>query len=217
MNERLEELKRAIVEGEDDIAREIANAALIDGLVPLDLINQAIVPGIQEVGKLWNDSKYFLPDVILSAGAFQAALDIVEPKLAEGAGKTGVKILFGVVSGDMHDLGKTIVIAMLKGAGFDVIDLGVDVAVQTFVEKARELKPDIICLGAYMTTTMLSMKDVIDALHESGLRGRIKVIIGGVPTSQQFCDEIGSDAWGEDALDAVDKVKQLMGVNNGSI
>ena len=117
----------------------------------------------------------------------------------------------GVVAGDMHDLGKSIVIAMLTGAGFEVIDLGVDVPTETFIEKISELKPDIMGVGCYMTTTMLELKAMITFLEDNGLRDRVKIMIGGVPTTQEFADEIGADAWGKDALDAVDKAKKLMG------
>lgn len=215
MSNILEELKLAIVEGDDEAAPEKAQAALAAGLAPVDVMQQAVVAGIEEAGRLWSENKYFLPDVILSAGAFKAAAAVIQPKLSAGSGPKSGKILLGVVAGDMHDLGKTIVIAMLAGAGFEVIDLGVDVPVKTFVDKVAELKPDIVGLGAYMTTTMLLMKDIIDGLQAAGLRDQIKVMVGGVPTSQQYADEIGADAWGKDALDAVAKARQLMSVEVG--
>ena len=142
-------------------------------------MQQAVVAGIEEAGRLWSENKYFLPDVILSAGAFKAAAEIIQPELVDSSGQNLGRIVLGVVAGDMHDLGKTIVIAMLAGAGFEVIDLGVDVSVQTFVDKVRELEPDILGLGAYMTTTMLLMKDVIEGLETAGLRDQVKVLIGG--------------------------------------
>ena len=147
MSKTLEELKLAIVEGDDEVAPEKAQAALAEGVAPVDIMQQAVVAGIEEAGRLWADNKYFLPDVILSAGAFKAAAEIIQPKLAEARGPSKGRILLGVVQGDMHDLGKTIVIAMLAGGGFEVIDLGVDVPVQTFVDKVAELKPDIVGLG----------------------------------------------------------------------
>lgn len=212
MTGTLDELKRAIVEGDDDVALDKARDSLGEGIDPLEVLNQAIVPGIEEAGRLWDDNRYFLPDVILSAGAFKAALGMVEPHLAAGVGGRAGRIVLGVVEGDMHDLGKTLVIAMLSGAGFEVVDLGIDVPVQTFLDKVRDLGPDIVGLGAYMTTTMLLMKDVIEGLSANGLRDRVKVMVGGVPTSQEFADEIGADAWGKDALDAVAKARQLMEV-----
>jgi len=210
MSETLKELKLAIVEGDDDLALAKAKAALAEGLEPVKVLNKAIVPGIEKAGKLWNDNRYFLPDVILSAGAFKAALSQVEPLLKSKEGGKAGRILLGVVEGDMHDLGKIIVVAMLSGAGFEVIDLGVDVPVQTFVDKAKELKPDIVGLGAYMSTTILLMKDVIAGLKAAGVPA--KVLIGGVPATQEFADEIGADAWGKDALDAVDKARRLVEV-----
>jgi len=210
MSETLKELKLAIVEGDDDLALAKAKAALAEGLEPVKVLNKAIVPGIEKAGKLWNDNRYFLPDVILSAGAFKAALSQVEPLLKSKEGGKAGRILLGVVEGDMHDLGKIIVVAMLSGAGFEVIDLGVDVPVQTFVDKAKELKPDIVGLGAYMSTTILLMKDVIAGLKAAGVPA--KGLIGGVPATQEFADEIGADAWGKDALDAVDKARRLVEV-----
>jgi 5-methyltetrahydrofolate--homocysteine methyltransferase len=210
MSQVLEDLKQAIVEGEDDEAVAGVEAALAEGIAALEVLDQAVVAGIEEAGRLWNDNRYFLPDVILSAGAFQEALEVLEPHL-KGQDCQGIgRILFGVVEGDMHDLGKNIVTALLTGAGFEIVDLGVNVPVQTFVEKTQELTPDIIGLGAYMTTTMLLMRDVIDGLSANGLRDQVKIMIGGVPTSHEFAEEIGADAWGKDALDAVAKARELV-------
>ena len=212
MSNTLEELKQAIVEGEDDDAIDKTNAALDLGIAPMDILNQAAVSGIQEAGQLWNENRFFLPDIVLSAGAFRAVLDIVEPLLSDSAFQDAVRILIGTVEGDMHDLGKNIVITMLRGAGFKVIDLGVDVPTQTFVEKIQELEPEILGLGAYMTTTMLVAKEILEALDANNLREKVKVIVGGIPMTQNFADEIGAEAWGKDALDAVDKVKRLLEV-----
>lgn len=210
MTVTLKELKLAIVQGDDEVASQKAEEALREGLSPITVMDEAVVAGIQEAGRLWSENKYFLPDVILSAGAFKAAMTVLQPKLSQASGAKSGRIVIGVVEGDMHDLGKAIVTAMLTGAGFEVIDLGVDVPMRTFIEKTRELKPDILGLGAYMTTTMLQMKDIIEELQAAGLRKQVKVMVGGVPTSEQFAQEIGADAWGKDALDAVIKAQQLM-------
>jgi len=211
MSEALQKLKRAVIEGEDDTAAMAAKQALQEGAKALDIVSTAIVPGIQAAGQLWKDNKYFLPDVVMAAEAFNAAMAVVQPKLAaEGAKKTG-KVLIGTVAGDMHTLGKSIVIAMLQGAGFEVTDLGVDVPSKTFIDKTAELKPDILGAGCYMSTTMLEMKDIIAGLKAKGIRGKVKVMVGGVPTSQEFADEVGADAWGKDALDATAKALQLVG------
>ena len=212
MSETLEKVKQAIVDGDDDMAVEHTDHALQEGVNPVEIVKQAIVPGIERTGELWKDNVYFMPDVVLSIEAFKVAMSMVEPKLSEiETDKTG-RFMMGVVAGDMHDLGKSIVIAMLTGAGFEVIDLGVDVPTEVFIEKAQSLNPDIMGVGCYMTTTMLELKDVMRELKEHGLRDKLKVMIGGVPTTQTFADEIGADAWGKDALDAVEKAKKLMGV-----
>jgi len=212
MSKILEELRQSIIEGDDEDALNFVKVALEQGVEPVVILNNSIISGINEAGRLWNENRYFLPDVILSAGAFRAALDVVEPQLTKKRNHGSKRILLGVVAGDMHDLGKTIVIAMLSGSGFEVIDLGVDVSLQTFIDKTKELEPDIIGLGAYMTTTMLLMKDIIDSLVENNLRDKVKVLVGGVPTSQKFADEIGADGWGKDALESVGKAKELAGV-----
>ena len=212
MSETLEKVKQAIVDGDDDMAIEQTEHALQEGVNPVEIVKQAIVPGIARTGELWKDNVYFMPDVVLSIEAFKVAMSVVEPKLSEiETDKTG-RFMMGVVAGDMHDLGKSIVIAMLTGAGFEVIDLGVDVPTEVFIEKAQSLNPDIMGVGCYMTTTMLELKDVMRELKEHGLRDKLKVMIGGVPTTQTFADEVGADAWGKDALDAVEKAKKLMGV-----
>jgi len=211
MSAILEAVKQTIVDGDDDGAVTQIEQALMEGMDPVKVLKQAIVPGIERAGELWHDNVYFMPDVVLSAEAFKAAMKTVEPHLAgREITKLGT-VIMGVVAGDMHDLGKSIVIAMLTGAGFEVIDLGVDVPTETFIEKISELKPDIMGVGCYMTTTMLELKAMITFLEDNGLRDTVKIMIGGVPTTQQFADEIGADAWGKDALDAVDKAKKLMG------
>ena len=212
MSETLEQIKQAIVDGDDDIAAEQTERALEEGVNPADIVKQAIVPAIEQTGQLWKDNVYFLPDVVLSTEAFKMAMEVVESKLSDATTEKTGRFVMGVVAGDMHDLGKSIVIAMLTGAGFEVIDLGVDVPTEVFIEKAQSLNPDILGVGCYMTTTMLELKDVMRLLGEKGLRNKLKVMIGGVPTTQTFADEVGADAWGKDALDAVEKAKNLMGV-----
>jgi corrinoid protein of di/trimethylamine methyltransferase len=201
MSAIVETVKQTIVDGDDDGAVAQIEKALMEGIDPVKVLKQAIVPGIERAGELWHDNVYFMPDVVLSAEAFKAAMKAVEPHLAgREITKLGT-VIMGVVAGDMHDLGKSIVIAMLTGAGFEVIDLGVDVPTETFIGKIGELKPDIMGVGCYMTTTMLELKAMITFLKDNGLRDKVKIMIGGVPTTQQFADEIGADAWGKDALE----------------
>lgn len=209
--ELLEVLKTAIVEGDDILAADKAREALTRGIDPRRMVSEAILAGIQRTGELWQANQYFLPDVILSAEAFKAAMNLVEPLLrSDRAGAPTRRFVIGTVKGDMHDLGKSLVSAMLEAEGFEVVDLGVDVPLATFVSKAREVNADVVGLGAYMTTTMQQMREIIRAFSEAGLRERVKIMIGGVPTSQEFADELGADAWGKDALDAAQKASALV-------
>jgi corrinoid protein of di/trimethylamine methyltransferase len=206
----LEQVKQAIIDGDEDAAQAHAGDALLQGINPLAVVKEAIVPGIERTGELWKENVYFMPDVVLSTEAFKAAMNVVAPQLAALTADSRGRYVMGVVAGDMHDLGKNIVAAMLTGAGFEVIDLGVDVPTPTFIEKVKELKPDILGVGCYMTTTMLELRGVMKGLSDNGLRGSLKVMVGGVPTTQSFADEVGADAWGKDALDAVEKARWLM-------
>ncbi len=202
----------AVVEGEEEEAARLAGQALAADLPPLDILQKGMVAGIVKTGELWRANEYFLPDVILAADAFKAGMVPLEPLLRQGTGGHGnAKFVIGVVAGDMHDLGKSLVTAMLQSAGFEVVDLGIDVPSEKFIEAVREHKPDIVGMGAYMTTTMLEMKTIIAELESQGLRDGVKVMVGGVPTSQEFADEVGADAWGKDALDAMHKALELAG------
>lgn len=209
MPETLQALKKAVLEGEDDLALSLVRQSLQEGSPPLRIVSQAVVPGIQEAGELWKKNVYFQSDVIMSVEAFRVAMEVVEPLLTAIDTGQARKVLIGTVAGDMHNLGKMIVVAMLRGAGFSVTDLGEDVPTATFIESVKKLQPDILGLGCYMTTTMLEMKEVLKVLKDSGLRDSVKVLVGGVPTSQKFADEIGADGLGKDALDAVEKARQL--------
>lgn len=211
MDEQLYQvISKAVMEGEEEEAVRRVNEALEAGLPPLEIMQRGIVDGIDKTGERWKANEYFLPDVILAADALKAAMVLLKPHLTEEESLAkGRKVVIGVVQGDVHDLGKSLVIAMLTSAGFEVIDLGIDVPLRQFIEAAREDQPDIMGLGAYMTTTMLQMKDIIAELEKQGLRRNLRVMVGGVPTSQEFADEIGADAWGKDALDALDKALEL--------
>jgi len=209
----LEDLKRAVLEGDDDIAANLAKKALSEGIVPLKIVNEAIIPGIQDAGELWKRNEYFHTDIILCAEAFRMAMEVIEPKLSSGEIGTSGKVIIGTVAGDMHNLGKIMVNATLRGGGFEVIDLGEDVSQDLFIQKVKELNPNILGLGCYMSTTMLEIGEIIKRLENEGLRSKVKVLIGGVPCTQEFADEIGADAWGKDAFDSVEKAKKLMGVS----
>ncbi len=216
MSDKYAAILKAIVDGEDVMAADLVKAALAEELPALEILNQGVVAGITKTGELWKANQYFLPDVILSADAFKAAMLPLEPKLKEGAqGKKAHKFVIGVVQGDMHNLGKSLVIALLQSAGFEVIDLGIDVSKEKFIQAVREHQPAILGLGAYMSTTMLEMKDIIAELDKQGLRKGLKVMVGGVPTSQEFAEEVGADAWGKDAMVSMEKALKLVGDQNG--
>jgi corrinoid protein of di/trimethylamine methyltransferase len=207
----LRALREAITDGDDDLAVAGVEVALKAGIAATDILDDAVVAGIQETGRLWNENKVYLPEVILSAEAFRAALAALKPHLQSSQTGRAGKIVIGVVKGDVHDLGKSLVSAMLAGAGFEVIDLGIDVPTATFVEKVRELQPQILGIGAYMTATSLMAAEIIEALREEGLREGVKVMVGGVSFTQALADHVGADAWGETAIQAAAKAKQLVG------
>ncbi len=188
----------------------LSQKALEAGAQPAAIISNALVPGIQEAGELWNRNVYFWPDIVMSTEAFRVAMEVIEPHLSAGQIGSSGKVLIGTVAGDMHNLGKKIVIDILRCANFNVTDLGEDVPMKTFIDKVKESRPDILGLGCYMTTTMLEMRNIIAELNKSGLRDNVKIMVGGVPISQEFADEIGADAWGKDAFDAVEKARQLV-------
>jgi 5-methyltetrahydrofolate--homocysteine methyltransferase len=209
MNELLAELKNAVVEGYAERAARLAEQCLAAGLPPSTIFDQAIVAGIQETGMLWDCNRYQIPDVILSADAFNEAVAVIERSLPPHP-DVRPKVVIGVVEGDVHDLGKNILVAMLRGAGLHVVDLGVDLPASAFVEAVRREKPAILGIGAYMSTTMLAVPEIIAALEQAGLRSGVKVLVGGVPTSQQFADSVGADGWGLDASSAVHLVKHIL-------
>jgi 5-methyltetrahydrofolate--homocysteine methyltransferase len=209
----LEAIGKAVTEGEDVEAEGLVQKALAEGLPPLEILQKGVVVGITKAGELWKANEYFLPDVILASDAFTAAMRPLEPRLKETqASTTKGKFVIGVVEGDMHNLGKSLVGAMLTSAGFEVVDLGIDVPREKFIEAVKVHQPAILGLGAYMSTTMLQMKGIIAELESLGLRKKLKVMVGGVPTSQEFADEIHADAWGKDAMDTMQKSLKLTGV-----
>jgi len=209
----LENLKKAIVEGDPDIAEQLAKEILDSRSDILEAINNAVVPGINQAGELWKQNEYFLSDVVMCGEAFKSAMNVLEkdPQI-QNREKIG-KFLICTVEGDMHDLGKSIVVTMLKGAGFDVYDLGVNVPITTFIEKTKEVNPDIVGIGAYMSTTAAIMKDYVQALIDNGMRDDVKVMIGGVRTSEEYAKKQGADSWGRDGVDTAEKALDLMGVN----
>ena len=211
MAEILTDLKQAVIEGDDIVAKDLAQDAVDAGIDVSEIVQQAVMGGIQVAGDMWQRNEYFLPDMVMSAEAFRQAMSVLEPLIAGQKKQSAGLYLIGTVAGDMHDLGKMIVIAMLRGAGFDVVDLGEDVPRDTFLKKVEELNPDILGLGCYMTTTMAEVTEIVKIIKNGERKDKIAVMVGGVPTSQAYADEIGADAWGKDAIDTVAKSKALLG------
>ncbi len=206
-----EELKRAICEGEEERAEEIARRALDENADPWKILERGAIPGISEAGRLWQEGEYFLPDVILATEAYSQVMRLLEPLLGEGEIRSRGSVVIGSVEGDAHEIGKNIVVAMLRSSGYQVTDLGIDVKKETFVERVREYRPDVLGMGAYMTTTMRRMPEVIQSLVEAGLREGVKVIVGGAAVTEEYSKEIGADGYGKDAAQAVSLVKRLLG------
>ena len=212
-NERLfEEMTHAVIAGLPDKARELANEVLRAGIDPLAAIEQGLKPGMDVVGEGFAKGELFIPDLMMSSKAMQEAIAVLEPELLKRKQelKTLGKVVIGTVQGDIHEIGKTLVATMLSANGFQVHDLGVDVSPQRFVDAVREVDADVVGLSALLTTTMLNQEAVILTLKEAGLRDQVKVIIGGVPASPEWAEEIGADAYAENATEAVEVVKGLV-------
>jgi trimethylamine corrinoid protein len=199
----------AILKGDAAAAEEAAKRGLGEGLDPVVLINEGFIPGINQVGDLFGSGKLFLPELILAAGAMQKATDIINAAIPDGAGQTVGRIVIGTVAGDVHDIGKTIVVALLKANGFEVMDLGRDVAVDRFIEEADKFKADIIGTSALLTTTMEEQKHLEVALKKADLKSRYKTMVGGAPVTSRWARRIGADAFAENASEAVRLAKEL--------
>ncbi|MBN1317584.1 MAG: cobalamin-dependent protein [Anaerolineales bacterium] len=211
MNDLLIDLKHSVSEGHAQRAGKLTKQCLHANIPAKKIFEDAIIAGIQEAGMLWDCNRYRVPDMILSADAFKAAVAVIEKHLPSRQDSTRPKVVVGVVEGDVHDLGKNILVAMLRGAGLDVIDLGVDLNAAAFVQAVQQEQPLILGIGAYMSSTMLAVPEILKALELAGLRSSIKVLVGGVPTTQQFADSVGADGWAVDASSAVRLVKLLLG------
>jgi methylmalonyl-CoA mutase cobalamin-binding domain/chain len=187
------------------------NRGLEDGLEPERMLFDALIPSLEEVGARFERGDYFVPEMLIAAKAMQGALDILRPLLVEGGIAQVGTFLMGTVKGDVHDIGKNLCNIMLEGAGFTVIDLGVNVAPETFVQQIDEHKPDIVGFSAFLTTTMPMFKANINALEKAGVRDDVIVMVGGAPVTQEYADAVGADGYSADASSAVKKAKQLLG------
>jgi len=208
-----EEMGNAVIKGDAETADDLTRKAVDEGVEPLEIINQGLIGGMDVVGKRFKAGDMFVPEVLMSAKAMKAGMNIVRPLLLEGDMPSAGKVLLGTVSGDLHDIGKNLVGMMMESGGLDIVNLGTDTSPEEFVEAVKEHKPDVIGMSALLTTTMLSMKDTIEVLEEEGLRDSVKIIIGGAPVTQDFADEIGADGWAPDAAAAKDLAFELIDKN----
>jgi 5-methyltetrahydrofolate--homocysteine methyltransferase len=208
--ERFERIYEAILKGDNGGAVEVAQEALDAGEDPQELIDRGMIPAMAEVGRRFEEEVYFVPELLLSARAMKGALALLRPLLAESGGRKIGSVVLGTVQGDLHDIGKNLVAAMMEGAGFEVLDLGADVSPQQFVEAVKQHSAGLVGLSALLTVTMPSMKSTIEALEEAGLRDSVKVLVGGAPLSQEYADEIQADGYADNAAAAVRVAQQLV-------
>ncbi len=204
----LKQLYESVVSGDAKATQAITQQALADGVDPLKLVNDYMVPAMDEVGRRFEANEYFVPELLISARAMKAALELIRPLLTARGDQPLGRVAIGTVKGDLHDIGKNLVGSLLEGGGFEVIDLGVNVTPEKFIATVNEKQANIIAMSALLTTTMPAMKTTIDALTQAGVRGKVKVLIGGAPITQKYADEIGADGYSENAVGAVALAKK---------
>jgi corrinoid protein of di/trimethylamine methyltransferase len=211
-NGTLSAMRQSIIDGAPDTASSLAKEAVASGIPPIDAINNGFVPGMHDVGEKFARGQMFLPDMMASAEAMRAAMGVLDPELRKlGTERpTAGIVLLGTTKGDIHEIGKILVGTMLTAHGFQVHDLGVDVAGEKFAAKARELKADIVGVSALLTTTMRNQKGVVEALEKEGLRSQVKIMVGGAPVTRRWAEEIGADGYAKDAMSAVALAQELM-------
>ena len=207
----LEDIYQSVTEGDMNGATEGVNKALAEGIAASDILNKGLIAAMSEVGRLFEEGEYFVPEMLIAARAMQASVAILKPKLLEADIKPLGKVVIGTVKGDLHDIGKNLVAMMLEGAGFETIDLGTDVPPEKFVAAITEHEAEFIGMSALLTTTMPAMRTSIEALKEAGVRDTVKIMIGGAPVTQNYTDEIGADIYAPDGPSAARKAKEALG------
>jgi 5-methyltetrahydrofolate--homocysteine methyltransferase len=213
MEDRMADLKalaEAILKGDRDKAREITQQAIDEKIPPQDIISNGLIAGMGVVGVKFKANEFYVPEVLIAARAMHASMDLLKPLIAESGIEPVGRALIGTVKGDLHDIGKNLVAMMLEGAGFEVVDLGVDVKNDQFIQAVKDRGSKVLCLSALLTTTMPAMKEVIESLKAAGIRDGIKIMVGGAPVTQAYAEEIGADGYAADAASAVDKAKELL-------
>ena len=205
-----DDIFQAILGGRAEQAAEATRKAIEAGMAPQDIINGQMIRAMGEVGQRFQDGKAFVPQLLMAGRAMKGALELLKPLLAGASSVSAGKVVIGTVKGDLHDIGKNLVASMLEGCGFEVVNIGIDVDSEAFVNAVKEHQADILCMSALLTTTMTYMKEVIDALEAAGIRQQVKVMVGGAPVSQSFADEIGADGYSDNANSAVAVAKELI-------
>jgi len=200
----------AVREGDDREAVSLVKSAIDEGVPPIEILETGLVPGIQQLGDLFKDGEVFLPEVLIACRAMDRGVDELKPFLESSEMHKKGKVIIGTVEGDLHDIGKNIVRLMLECAGFDVVDLGVDVSPGKFVEAVKEHSPAIVAMSALLTITMTNMPEVLEALEEAGLRSQVRVMIGGAPITREYADQIGAEGFAEDCASAVGEAERLI-------
>jgi 5-methyltetrahydrofolate--homocysteine methyltransferase len=195
----MEELKELVKSGKAQETAARVESLLDKGIAPETIMREALIPAMDEVGDLFQRGDYYVPEMMVAARAMQHGLDVIRPKLVASGVEPVGKVVMGTVKGDLHDIGKKLVVMALEGAGLEVIDLGADVSAESFVAAIKEHGPDVLGLSALLTTTMLAMKDIVDSISRAGLRDQVRIMVGGAPLRKEFADEIGADFYGKDA------------------
>jgi len=208
----LKVLHKAVIEGDARTAKRTTEQALAGGVKPLELVQDYLMPAMAEVGRRFETNEYFVPELLISARAMKAALELIRPLLAASGAEPVGRVALGTVKGDLHDIGKNLVGAMLEGGGFEVLDLGVNVSAEQFIAAVKEKKANIVAMSALLTTTMPSMKTTIDRLKEAGVRDQVKVLIGGAPITRKYAEQVGADGYSESAAGAVAMARQTLGL-----
>ena len=210
MEALIKEIHTAVIEGQSALVQEKVNAALAAGVDASVILNDGMVSAMAEVGQLFEEGECFVPEMLIAARAMQTGMALIKPSLQEAGVKSAGRVVIGTVKGDLHDIGKNLVAMMLEGAGFEIVDLGTDVAPEKFIAAVRENDPQIVAMSALLTTTMLAMETTLTALKDAGVREQVKVMIGGAPITQGYAHQIGADGFSPDASRAVAVAKSLI-------
>jgi len=210
MADLLQNIARNVYEGDEEAVTALVTSAIEQGLAPAEILSGGMIAGMDEVGRDFKAGDLFVPEVLIAARAMHAGMEVLRPLLVGNSDYGLGKVLIGTVKGDLHDIGKNLVKMMLEGAGFETIDLGTDVEPETFVSAVRQHQPQIVGMSALLTTTMVNMKSTIDELQEAGLRGSVKIVVGGAPVTAAYAEQIGADGYAADAASAVDLARGLV-------